>query len=84
MSDLSAGEEQLLYILLTVFLMDEKPAILLLDELELSLHITWQEKMLASLNKLNPQCQIIAATHSSSMFVDGWRDHLVFIEDLIK
>ena len=84
LSDLSAGEKQLLYILLTVFLMDEKPAILLLDEPELSLHITWQEKLLASLHKLNPQCQIIAATHSPSMFVDGWRDHLVFVEDLIK
>ena len=84
LSDLSAGEKQLLYILLTVFLMDEKPAILLLDEPELSLHITWQEKLLVSLHKLNPQCQIIAATHSPSMFVDGWRDHLVFVEELIK
>ena len=84
LSDLSAGEKQLLYILLTVFLMDEKPAILLLDEPELSLHITWQEKLLTSLHKLNPQCQIIAATHSPSMFVDGWRDHLVFVEELIK
>lgn len=84
LSDLSAGEKQLLYILLTVFLMDERPAILLLDEPELSLHITWQEKLLKSLHELNPQCQIIAATHSPSIFVDGWRDHLVFVEDLIK
>lgn len=84
LSDLSAGEKQLLYLLLTVFLMDEKPAILLLDEPELSLHITWQEKLLEALRKLNPACQIIMTTHSPSIFVNGWRDHLVFVDNMIK
>ena len=84
LSDLSAGEKQLLYLLLTVFLMDEKPSILLLDEPELSLHITWQEKLLDALRKLNPACQIIMTTHSPSIFVNGWRDHLVFVDNLIK
>lgn len=82
--DLSAGEKQLLYILLTVFLMDEKPAVLLLDEPELSLHITWQEKLINTLRKLNPQCQIIMSTHSPSIFLDGWRDNLIFMEDIVK
>ena len=68
----------------TVFLMDEKPAVLLLDEPELSLHITWQEKLLDALRKLNPACQIIMTTHSPSIFVNGWRDHLVFVDNLIK
>lgn len=84
LQDLSAGEKQLLYLLLTVFLMDEKPAILLLDEPELSLHITWQEILLDALHKLNPACQIIMTTHSPSIFVNGWRDHLVFVDNLIK
>lgn len=84
LADLSAGEKQLLYLLLTVFLMDEKPAILLLDEPELSLHITWQENLLEALCKLNPACQIIMTTHSPSIFVNGWRDHLVFVDNLIK
>lgn len=84
LSDLSAGEKQLLYLLLTVFLMDEKPAVLLLDEPELSLHITWQENLLEALRKLNPACQIIMTTHSPSIFVNGWRDHLVFVDNLIK
>lgn len=84
LQNLSAGEKQLLYLLLTVFLMDEKPAILLLDEPELSLHITWQENLLESLRKLNPACQIIMTTHSPSIFVNGWRDHLVFVDNLIK
>lgn len=81
--DLSAGEKQLLYILLTVFLMDEQPSVLLLDEPELSLHITWQERLISTLRKLNPHCQIIMSTHSPSIFLDGWRNHLVFMEDIV-
>lgn len=82
--ELSAGEKQMLLILLNVFLMDEKPSVLLMDEPELSLHITWQEKLLRTLRKLNPQCQIIISTHSPSIFLDGWRENIVFVEDLIK
>ena len=84
LQDLSAGEKQMLYILLTVFLMDEKPAVLLMDEPELSLHITWQEKLIKTLRRMNPQCQIILSTHSPSVFLDGWREHLVFVEELLK
>ena len=61
-----------------------QPSVLLLDEPELSLHITWQEKLLDALRKLNPACQIIMTTHSPSIFVNGWRDHLVFVDNLIK
>lgn len=81
---LSAGEKQLLYILLTVFLMDEQPAVLLMDEPELSLHIEWQEKLIKSIRKLNPQCQVILTTHSPSIFVSGWESKLVYIEDLFS
>lgn len=79
---LSAGEKQLLYMLLTVFLMDESPAVLLMDEPELSLHIEWQERLVKSLRQLNPQCQIILTTHSPSIFVSGWEEKLTYIEDL--
>jgi predicted ATPase len=81
---LSAGEKQLLYILLTVFLMDEKPAVLLMDEPELSLHIEWQEKLVKSIRKLNPSCLVILTTHSPSIFVSGWESKLVYIEDLFS
>lgn len=79
---LSAGEKQLLLILLTVFLMDEKPAVLLMDEPEVSLHIEWQEKLLKSLRKLNGNCQLIVTTHSPSIFASGWENHITYIEDL--
>lgn len=81
---LSAGEKQLLLIILTVFLMDEQPAVLLMDEPELSLHIEWQEKLIKSLRKLNKNCQLIITTHSPSVFANGWEDHITFIEDLYE
>ena len=79
---LSSGEKQLLLILLTVFLMDERPAVLLMDEPEVSLHIEWQERLIKSLRKLNKNCQLIVTTHSPSIFASGWENHITYIEDL--
>lgn len=81
---LSSGEKQLLVILLRVFLMEEQPYILLMDEPEISLHIEWQYKLFEEIRRLNPNCQIITSTHSPSLFGDGWGDKLVFVEDLVK
>lgn len=81
---LSSGEKQLLLILMRVFLMEEQPYILLMDEPEISLHIEWQYKLFEEIRRLNPNCQIITSTHSPSLFGDGWGDKLVFVEDLIK
>lgn len=84
LSMLSAGEKQLLLILLTVFLMDEKDAVLLMDEPELSLHIEWQERLIKSIRKLNKNCQLIVTTHSPSIFASGWENNITYIEDLYK
>lgn len=81
---LSSGEKQLLLILTTVFLQDCRPSVLLLDEPEISLHITWQEKLIGVLRELNPNCQLIMTTHSPSIFAGGWEDKLVFISDLVS
>ena len=81
---LSSGEKQLLLILMKVFLMEEQPYILLMDEPEISLHIEWQYKLFEEIRRLNPNCQIITSTHSPSLFGDGWGDKLVFVEDLVK
>jgi predicted ATP-dependent endonuclease of OLD family len=81
---LSSGEKQLLLILFRVFLMEDQPYILLMDEPEISLHIEWQYKLFEEIRRLNTNCQIITSTHSPSLFGDGWGDKLVFVEDLIK
>lgn len=80
---LSAGEKQMLLLLFTLFLMEDKPNVLLLDEPEISLHIEWQDKLVGLMNELNPNCQIIMTTHSPNIFADGWEDKLVFISDLV-
>jgi ABC-type Mn2+/Zn2+ transport system ATPase subunit len=80
---LSAGEKQILLLLFTLFLMEDRPNVLLLDEPEISLHIEWQDRLIALMHELNPNCQIIMTTHSPNIFADGWEDKLVFINDLV-
>lgn len=84
MERLSAGEKQILLLLFTLFLMEDKPTVLLLDEPEISLHIEWQDQLISLMHDLNPNCQIIMTTHSPNIFADGWEDKLVFISDLVK
>ena len=84
LEDLSSGEKQLLIILFKVFLKENKPTILLMDEPEISLHIEWQAQLINAIQELNPNCQIILSTHSPSIFADGWGDKLVFMEDIVK
>jgi predicted ATP-binding protein involved in virulence len=81
-SDLSAGEKQLVLILLTVFMQGGKPSILIMDEPEISLHVDWQQKLLERILNLNPNCQVIVSTHSPSMILDGWQSSVVNISTL--
>ncbi|MDR2359476.1 MAG: ATP-binding protein [Prevotellaceae bacterium] len=81
---LSAGEKQLLIILINALTQDEKPFILLMDEPEISLDIDWQYKLVDTIRKINPSCQLIIATHSPAIFGDGWNDKLFFMDELLK
>ncbi len=84
LEQLSSGEKQLLIILFKVFLMDNQPFILLMDEPEISLHISWQQDLISTIRKLNPNCQLIIATHSPSIFAKGWGDKVTFMEKLFQ
>ncbi|NOQ35902.1 MAG: AAA family ATPase, partial [Methylococcaceae bacterium] len=81
--ELSAGEKQLLIIFLTVLIQDNKPSILFMDEPEHSLHMDWQEKVIQYIRELNPNVQLIIATHSPSIIMDGWLDKISELSDLI-
>ncbi|MDE6336055.1 MAG: ATP-binding protein, partial [Muribaculaceae bacterium] len=61
---------------------EETPNVLLMDEPEISLHISWQDKLITTLRELNPNCQLILTTHSPNIFANGWEDKLVFMEDI--
>lgn len=81
-SELSAGEKQLLLIMLAVFMQERREAILIMDEPEISLHIDWQNRLLADIRRLNPNCQIIVSTHSPAMILDGWHSAVTNMADI--
>jgi ABC-type multidrug transport system ATPase subunit len=80
---LSSGEKQLLIILLTVLIQDSKPSILFMDEPEISLNIEWQKKIIQYIRELNPNVQVIIATHSPAIIMDGWMDKVFNMNDII-
>ena len=80
--ELSSGEKQLLIILLTVLLERGEEYILMLDEPEISMHISWQYKLIDMILRLNPEVQIILTTHSPMIFADGWGDKAIRMEDI--
>lgn len=84
LKDLSSGEKQLLLLLLRIFLLENKPAIVFMDEPEISLHIGWQQQLLDVLTSLNSNAQFFITTHSPSIFGRGWGDKVVYMEDIIK
>ena len=61
---LSSGEKQILILLTQALLKEGQPVVYVADEPELSLHVTWQEKLLESIVELGRPMQIIVATHS--------------------
>ena len=79
---LSSGEKQFLIIMLTVLLQREEESILIMDEPEISMHLDWQRALLNSIKKLNPNCQIILATHSPGVIMDGWQQLVTNISNI--
>lgn len=80
---LSSGEKQLLILMSETLLQREMPAIFIADEPELSLHVLWQERLVGSLRMLNPNAQIISATHSPDI-VGPLIDKAIDMETLVK
>ncbi|MDR0954869.1 MAG: AAA family ATPase [Rikenellaceae bacterium] len=80
---LSSGEKQLLLILTTALTEDDRPAILLMDEPEISLHFDWQGCLIENIRQINPRAQIILSTHSPALIMNGWVGHVTEINDLI-
>lgn len=79
---LSSGEKQMLVILLTVLVRDNAHCVLFMDEPEASLHIEWQQKLIAMIRELNPNEQIIMTTHSPAVIMEGWLDAVTEVSDI--
>lgn len=80
---LSSGEKQILIILLTVLVQDREPHVLFLDEPEVSLHIDWQGRLIDLILQLNPNVQIILATHSPAVIMRGWAGNTTEVNDIL-
>ena len=63
---LSSGEKQMLF----------------MDEPEASLHIEWQQRLIAMIRELNPNVQIILTTHSPAVIMEGWLDAVTEVSDI--
>jgi ABC-type glutathione transport system ATPase component len=79
---LSSGEKQMLAILLTVLIEDNKNCVLFMDEPEVSLHIDWQQRLIDLILELNPNVQIILTTHSPAVIMNGWMDKVTEVSDI--
>lgn len=80
---LSSGEKQLLILFIETLLQRSKPTVFLTDEPELSLHISWQRMIIPAIKRLNPNAQIIAATHSPEV-ASKYRNSIFDMEKLIN
>ena len=76
-SELSSGEKQIVTVLAYLAYEAGNNSIFLIDEPELSLHISWQAGLLKALQSVQPLgCQLIMATHSPEIVGDK-RDRVV-------
>ncbi len=81
---LSSGEKQLLVILLTVLVQDNRRGVLFMDEPEVSLHVEWQQQLISLIRTLNPHVQIVLTTHSPAVVMDGWMDAVTEVSDITQ
>ncbi|QXU39998.1 AAA family ATPase [Pedobacter sp. D749] len=74
LNDLSSGEQHEVVLLYELIFNVNKKAVILIDEPEISLHITWQKEFLNDLIKIvgNKDVQVLIATHSPAIINNRW------------
>lgn len=74
LSQLSSGEQHEVVLLFELIFNAQQNVVVLIDEPEISLHVTWQKEFLNDLLKIIEiqQFQVIVATHSPSIIHDRW------------
>lgn len=74
LASLSSGEKQALRMFIDTLLVHHNS--LLIDEPELSLHVDWQRILIHAMRQLNPDTQLILATHSPEIMADVDDDNI--------
>ncbi len=80
---LSSGEKQLLIMLIETLVQRNEPCVFMTDEPEISLHVAWQEKVLSSIRLLNPNSQLIVATHSPDI-ISEFGEHTIGMQGVME
>lgn len=72
--DLSSGEQHELVLIYELLFKVKEGSIILIDEPELSLHVTWQKHFIADLQKIQQlkKLKVVIATHSPQIIHDKW------------
>lgn len=75
--NMSSGEKQLIvFFAYLIFGVSDKDAVFIVDEPELSLHLTWQRKFVNCAASANEKVQLIFATHSPEI-IGSYEDKMV-------
>lgn len=74
LAELSSGEQHELVLVYELLFKVEDGTIILIDEPELSFHVTWQRKFIEDLQKIQTlkELQVVIATHSPQIINDKW------------
>ena len=82
-SKLSSGEKQLIILMIEALLQKGNKHIFMADEPELSLHIAWQRQIIPAIREINPNAQIIVATHTPEV-ASRYKESIFDMEKLIS
>lgn len=74
LAELSSGEQHELVLIYELLFIVEEESIILIDEPELSLHVTWQKNFIADIQKIQElkKLRVVIATHSPQIIHDKW------------
>lgn len=67
LEELSSGERNFLSMLTLFLVLGQDRDFLIIDEPEISMNLKWQREFLPMISELNPQAQIIVASHSPAI-----------------
>lgn len=80
LAEMSSGEQAVFPLVYEFVRLDIQRSIVLIDELELHLHPPEQQRLLAALPKVGPDCQFIVTTHSEFLSAAIPNDHEVRLD----
>lgn len=63
---------------------DKTPGIILIDEIDLHLHPTWQKKIVEDIKRVFPKMQIIATTHAPIVISSCKADELIILDSYFE